>query len=295
MQARDVRMIAAKRGPAPRWMRVVTVTTAAGLVLGVLGPFGSYLDDGMLLRSAYWVGATWLGLVLYGSGIAISNRLTDAGSRGRWALLGLSVLVASIPQAVITRMVALRIWPGLLRYGPGWWLWYVQAATIGAITVLGVTVWRDGRSGRPAPLPAAVPANGGIIPRAGRSASPKDVIALQMEDHYVRVHTLGGSTLVLVPLTQAIRQVASLEGLRTHRSWWVARHAVQRVEGSPRSMRLTLLNGLSAPVARNAVALLREAGWLEDTPVGQAGRDRSRFLFRGDTGKPAPVAVPPGH
>ncbi len=255
------------RGPALRWTRVAAVTTLAGVVLGALGPFGSYLNDGMLLRSAYWIGATWLGLVLYGGGVAIS-RLAKAGSWRRQALLVLSVLIGSVPQAVITRMVALRVWPGLLRYGPGWRLWYVQTATIGAITVLGATAWLEARLRRPVPLPASTQGDGRTIPRAGRSISPsRDVIALQMEDHYVRVHTLAGSTLVHGPLTQAIEQVAPLEGLRIHRSWWIARHAVQRVEGSSRSMRLTLSNGLSAPVARNAVTLLREAGWLEDTPA----------------------------
>ena len=84
-----------------------------------------------------------------------------------------------------------------------------------------------------------------------------------MEDHYVRVHTRTGSTLIHMKLTHAIEQMAGLEGLRTHRSWWIARHAVDRIEGSPRSMRLHLQNGLSAPVARQSVTTLRQAGWLD--------------------------------
>ncbi|MCQ9156777.1 LytTR family DNA-binding domain-containing protein [Acidomonas methanolica] len=89
-----------------------------------------------------------------------------------------------------------------------------------------------------------------------------DVIALQMEDHYVRIHTPTGSRLVHMTLSEAIDAVSPTDGLKTHRSWWVARHAVERIEGTPRAMRLHLRGGVSAPVARGAFVLLCEAGWI---------------------------------
>ena len=252
-------------------MRAVLLATLAGIILGALGPFGSYLDGGILLRSAYWSGSMWLGLLLYGGGIAIGGRVSIAGSWSRWAFIGLSVPVASIPEAEITRLAAFLIWPDLHRYGPGWWLWYAQTTTIGAIAVLGATMALHARSGRTLPMrlgpPPTARGEDRIVPPGDRSVPrPLDVIALQMEDHYVRVHDQAGSTLLHMPLTRAIEQVALLDGLRIHRSWWVARHAVARVEGSPRSMRLQLSNGLSAPVARSAVTALRQAGWLETGP-----------------------------
>lgn len=85
------------------------------------------------------------------------------------------------------------------------------------------------------------------------------MLALQMEDHYVRVHQSNGSELILLPLSRAIEAV-SVDGLRTHRTWWVARHAVTAVEGDARSMRLRLSNGLVAPVARSAIIHLKAAG-----------------------------------
>jgi DNA-binding LytR/AlgR family response regulator len=95
------------------------------------------------------------------------------------------------------------------------------------------------------------------------SAFAHDVLALQMEDHYVRVHRASGSELVLLTLGRAIERVDT-KGLRTHRSWWVADHAVASVEGNARSMRLRLTNGVIVPVARSAVAQLRSAGWIGD-------------------------------
>ncbi|MBU6269648.1 MAG: LytTR family transcriptional regulator DNA-binding domain-containing protein, partial [Sphingomonadales bacterium] len=57
-------------------------------------------------------------------------------------------------------------------------------------------------------------------------------------------------------------EMDGVEGARVHRGWWVARAAVSGVERRGRAVWLRLANGLEAPVARNAVADLREQGWL---------------------------------
>ncbi|WP_312205390.1 LytTR family DNA-binding domain-containing protein [Brevundimonas sp.] len=71
----------------------------------------------------------------------------------------------------------------------------------------------------------------------------RSLVCLQMEDHYVRVHTDVGSELVLMPFFQAIAGLNGLEGLQTHRSWWVARAAVTGIVEDGRKLRLTLSNG----------------------------------------------------
>ncbi|MNY73398.1 LytTr DNA-binding domain protein [compost metagenome] len=78
----------------------------------------------------------------------------------------------------------------------------------------------------------------------------------------MRVHTREGSSLVLMPMGQAIAAAGEVEGLRVHRSWWVARHAVQGVVKDGRNLRLRLISGQEAPIARAKVALLKTAGWL---------------------------------
>lgn len=69
--------------------------------------------------------------------------------------------------------------------------------------------------------------------------------------------------LVLLRLADTVAELDGIEGLRTHRSWWVARDAVAQVLSCDRAMRLRLVNGIEVPVARNAVAALRAAGWLD--------------------------------
>jgi DNA-binding LytR/AlgR family response regulator len=73
--------------------------------------------------------------------------------------------------------------------------------------------------------------------------------------------------LLLMPLGQAIAHMDDVEGLQVHRSWWVARHAVQCSIRDGRNLRLRLTTGLETPVARSKVGMLRSAGWLSSQPA----------------------------
>jgi hypothetical protein len=242
--------------PALRW---VSLAIVAGSLLGILGPFGSYMNGGPVRLLTYWIGAMLLGLALYGAAYRIVSVLTAIGSRSWWPALIGATLVASIPEALATRMAAFQLWPELVRFDLSLPLWFAQTATIGVIAMVGVgfvlrrsaSVSHDNPISRRSVDPTATPLG-------------REVLAMQMEDHYVRVHRPAGSELILMPLSRAIEAVEA-DGLRTHRSWWVAAHAVTAVEGNARSMRLRLSNGVVAPVARSAVTHLKTAGWIKDT------------------------------
>ena len=88
------------------------------------------------------------------------------------------------------------------------------------------------------------------------------MLALKGEDHYVRAIGAAREELILLRLSDAIAALPAGAGLRVHRSWWVAREAVARVTRDGRAARLILTNGTEAPVSRDAMTLLREAGWL---------------------------------
>lgn len=240
-------------------MRWIGLTVPAGVLLAILGPFGSYMNGGPLRLLAYWTGAMLLGLALYGSAYRLVGMGAARGSRRWWLVLGGATLLASVPEALATRTAAFRLWPELAKLHLSLPLWFAQTTTIGLVAMgwVGLVLrrpetMRDNMPAPPAPVEPAVTPLGG------------DVLALQMEDHYVRVHRPAGTELVLMSLTRAIEAVQA-EGLRTHRSWWVAGHAVAAVEGNSRSMRLKLSNGIVAPVARSAVIHLKAAGWFVDT------------------------------
>jgi LytTr DNA-binding domain len=214
-----------------RRVRLALITTGAGLCLGLLAPFGSYLNSGLIWRLLYWCESIWFGLLLFGGIWLAWQRQAARLKQARWPVLVAMLVVASLVQAATTRITALMIWPELHRSAPGWGIWYLQSGLITAVGFVFFLLLRV-RSTTSAP-----PAAGGaaIMERPVRAISPgKEVLALQMEDHYVRIHMRTGSQLRQMTLTEAIDAVGPIEGMRTHRSWWVARAAVKRIEGSPR-------------------------------------------------------------
>lgn len=246
------------RGSTLLVMRWVGLAVIAGTILAILGPFGSYMNGGPVRLFGYWIGTMLLGFGFYGPAYRIAAIATMIGSRSWWLALMVGSLVASIPEALSTRMVAFRLWPELARLDLPLGSWFVQTATIGLVAMTGVGLVQRRSSSAPHNDAVSSPSAAPITQPLGG-----EVLALQMEDHYVRVHRPAGSELILMPLGRAIEAVEA-DGLRTHRSWWVAAHAVTAVEGNARSMRLRLSNGLVAPVARSAVTHLKAAGWIKD-------------------------------
>ena len=167
------------------------------------------------------------------------------------------MVVLAIPAALVGRLLAQAVWPGVGRIGAV--EWYGQFLAISALAN-GLIFWRV-LAGQPeAPAPDSADPRDRLPPALGR-----EVLCLRMEDHYVRVHTPRGSALVLMSLGQAIAGITDVEGLQTHRSWWVARRAVEGLVEDGRNLRLRLSGGLEAPISRARIGELRAQGWLPDS------------------------------
>jgi DNA-binding LytR/AlgR family response regulator len=67
--------------------------------------------------------------------------------------------------------------------------------------------------------------------------------------------------MLLMRLSDALDQLAGLDGQQTHRSWWVAKPAVTGVKRAYGRAALTLANGAEAPVSRRFSRQLRTRGW----------------------------------
>jgi DNA-binding LytR/AlgR family response regulator len=91
----------------------------------------------------------------------------------------------------------------------------------------------------------------------------RDLLALEMEDNYLRIHTALGSDLVLMRLRDALAELGPERGRQVHRSWWVASGAIASVERTAGRLVLTLRNGLQVPVSKTSRDSVKDAGWLE--------------------------------
>lgn len=86
-----------------------------------------------------------------------------------------------------------------------------------------------------------------------------ELYAVSSEDHYLRVHTSLGDELILMRLSDALRELEAVAGLQTHRSWWVAISAVEEQKRFQGKSSLLLRSGISVPVSRTFDKSVREA------------------------------------
>ena len=155
---------------------------------------------------------------------------------------------------------------------------YLNVLAIGAsVTVVFYLLERGKAEPAAAARPPSVPVPGepASVPETPRQPAFLDrlpaeldtgLIALEMEDHYVRAHTMLGSDLVLLRMRDAIAELEGVEGAQVHRSWWVARDAVERVERE----------GPQCPIAAAARAGLRR--WRAAAPRNSPRRAGSNPL-----------------
>ncbi len=238
--------------------RGLALAAAGGVVLAVLGAFGS-IDAPLWLRLAYWVPVMLVG-GLWGH---VCSLLIDRWiDMDEWPWLSVVALTAAI-----TGPVSVLVWfvTGLV-FDDGVYPLSVLPILIGPVltvtavmSAINVFVSRDQPvQTHAAPVGVAAARFPDRLPLKLRGAV---IRAVQAEDHYLRIHTERGSDLILMRLSDALEELEGLEGAQTHRSWWVARDALRDVARGDGRATLTLDGGLVAPVSRRYARALREAGW----------------------------------
>ena len=295
----DVPIYEARTGQQTR-ARQIMIEAALVLLLvvllAVMGPFGTFHAGSWPERLAYWARTLLVGYLLFRPALMLASTLARALRFPEAAGWVAAVLIASAPMTLWLWFLGPTIdldrsWPTAGHFTET----YLQIALIGGLAAAGLW-WLMGSGGENNGC-SAIQDSSPPVPEAMSNASPTpligarlaerlpphlddDVIALEMEDHYVRVHTPAASTLVLMRMGDAVAELSGTDGLRVHRSWWAARGAVSEVERRGRTVLLRLVNGLEVPVARGRLPGLRAKGWLDRTAVLVSARS-ARPLRRG--------------
>ncbi len=255
-------------GTAREWAIDLSVATAMGAFLGMVGPFGSYFNGPFLVRAIYWIGCFWAGTLIFGLLIRLAAVAAERARIPAPILVAAAILVGSALQAVVVAPAATGLWPFLNKLSP--LDWYGQCLAFSGPLAVGFTILRARLAAqRAAAAPLVVDGPIATPPPAPLAAAT--VLYLKMEDHYVRVRTETGSRLEAGPMARVLANLSGLDGLQVHRSWWVARRAVVGVERDGRNLRLRLVDGEAAPIARASVARLRAAGWLAEEDAAATG------------------------
>jgi hypothetical protein len=242
-----------------RWQRFsidLLVLVAFGFLLGELGPYRT-ADEPETLRRAYWLVAV-LGAGTIG---ILADKVLGPRIRGFWARIALVSLAITPPvtlfiYALNAVMLDLPRRPWLLPQ----LAWQVLIVML-LIMTLRALLWRrvvETRTIVMAPLPDAERTFRLRLSAKRRAAK---LIALEAEDHYVRVHTDNGSELVPMRFSEAVEELAQADGYRLHRSWWAAADSIEQVRWNRGTGEARLKGGISAPVSRSCAPTLKDAGW----------------------------------
>lgn len=92
-----------------------------------------------------------------------------------------------------------------------------------------------------------------------------DVIVLEAQEHYTKVHTRSGTALILYRFGDAMKEMVHTNGLQVHRSFWVNADAIAAVTKLTRTYELTMDTGLKVPVSRSYKVKVDELGLVEAT------------------------------
>jgi hypothetical protein len=242
----------------PPWLRRaaadLALFAAIGLVMAFLGPFGS-AERPLPDRLGYWAACMIGGGAI---GIAIDEAVRRRTGRF-WVRL---LLVSALMTPPVTALVALI---NVASYGTevvqafprG--LWFQVFVVSFAAMALRQLAWAQ-----PAPAPAAEPAAEPLAAFRRRLSARRreaSVFAVEAEDHYLRVHTDAGSELITARFGDALAELATARGFRTHRSWWVAADAIEDVKWLRGRGEARLKCGLTVPISRSQAGALKAAGW----------------------------------
>lgn len=248
-----------RRGWLP--LRNLLIVASVGAVLGRIGPFDTFSELPTAARFAYWIGLT---LLLWLQTAMALHLMRDVADRWSWSMRTIAAaLLGALPTAFEVAWAE-----SLLRVSRD--LGLVDVAMIyGDVVLIAVALALpleliDGhrlvdRPRRDASLetkPGTIDDLISLLPPERRGV----LLALEAEDHYLRVHTDRGNALIHNRFSDALSRVATVDGLRVHRSWWVARSAIERVARDGDRLALHMRGGLVVPVSRTYALAVRDAG-----------------------------------
>lgn len=247
--------VASKAG----WRRLsldIALFAAIGLVLSELGPYRT-IEAPHAMRTAYWL------LAVIGSGllgIAV-DRLLAPHMPGLWQRI-VVVSLAITPPVTLFVYILNATMLGLPRRP---WLlpqlgWQVLVAMLPILAVRALA-WRRVVETRTIVMPPLPEAERTFRLRLSAKRRSARLIALEAEDHYVRVHTDAGAELLSMRFAEAVEELSQAHGYRLHRSWWAAADAIEAVRWNRGTGEARLTGGLTAPVSRSCATTLKAAGW----------------------------------
>lgn len=238
------------------WGRHFAAAVTLGLFLSFLGPYGSQSAMSPGPRTLYWLGLVGAGYLLALAGLKL------IGGRPRNALVRAVAVAAlsALPLMFVVSWALVLVRPGRVIAFADLPMLFLAVLAIQTIIVT-LAGWIASRAvNGSAPSAPAEESSRQMRGRLARSLRD-DLVALEAEDHYVRLHHPSGSQLILYRFSDAIAELDPEIGLQVHRGWWVVSSAVAGTFLRDGKRWLLLNNGMEIPVSRTHLRRVIEQNW----------------------------------
>ncbi len=226
----------------------VLALLAVGFGIGLIGPFGTFLSEPAWLRIPYFMASM---LISYGLWAALEKCISRFAPE---LSQGIQLVLVAAPFSIINSALLviahslLDMWRAetlLLT----WVLFFATHMILSLLSIIPAILLVRRISSR-----MKLDACDSVVDFLSHKLSPKirnsELLAVQAEDHYIRVYTARGSDLISMSFGDAMIALQGYQGSKVHRSWWVALDAIEHVQPDGTSLLLKLKDGLSVPVSR---------------------------------------------
>lgn len=238
---------------APRtWAGIAIV----GAVIGLVGPFNTYASVAILPRLFYWLGICAGSYAIGFFSTTVLSAWLEPMLPRRWLVITISGLLPGLPIAGFVILINLLTFGLPPREIDGLLSLFIYCPLIS----LGITAASYLVEGSvPAPTQVAAPPSPALLDRLPHPQRGR-LLHIAVADHYVDVTTDKGTSLLLLRLSDAIRETEPVRGLQVHRSHWVALDAVRRATRQAGKPVLELENGTIVPISRSFLPAAKAAG-----------------------------------
>ena len=227
----------------------VFIWLVMSMMLTIAGPFGTYMSLSHSVRALYW-------LLIIGMAIAVSMTLKQALLRlrpddhllVRGAIMSVAMTLVFTPILITIAHVTGGLRASVAEVAPA------MALNVFLVSCsIATAQWVHQLQSKSLPK---------LMKRLPEERRWGDVIRISSRDHYVEVITEHGTETLLMRFADAIGEMDGIEGMQVHRSHWVAKRGICRVEREKGRWYVCAKDGERVPVSRSYLDAVREAGLL---------------------------------
>jgi len=251
------------------------IVAIVGVFIGFLRPFG--MDTLPLhLTIIYWVLVCLTGYLVYRPCITFGERYLADYVRQRFVRMTIAVVVGSALFSLILPLITWEIFSYETDYRAQYFSIFVKSLVIGTVfTIIGYlqdyietqhNKLAENEQNTKEIEQQLVQQEQEVVNRELEQFTDLlpiekrgELICLEMSDHYLKVYTDKGHHMLLMRFKDAIEKLKNVNGIQTHRSWWVALSHVKMVTREGRKQLLEMSNNLKVPVSRTYAEAVKMA------------------------------------